>query len=501
MRVLAYVRQSTAREDETEDTSLSLNTQIAAIEQHASQRGYGAITKVYADHDLKGYDADRPGLNDLLADVERGDLVIVYKFSRFARDLVLQEVSAQRIEKKGASVESVFEGRDRLIRQIHGAFAEHYSREQSDQLRRALRERKNRGLYQGATPFGYHRVYREQDGRRLGFLEPEPTEVSHVEHMFRSYADGATLQRIADDVTAAGVRGRRGSQMDTNAIRSILANPLYAGGLRDGDEIRWDCHPGIVTRELWSSLQPRLAENLTRSVRNGMGAKQPLHQLVRHECGRPAVYVKYLTSKRHKTPFEYYRCEACRRGADDPRAIPEHQTISVNAVNALLRELLVADLAGFVDPAAMVAAAVAALADPAHEFERKRLTAALAKVDERFDRARDWYLAGNEPIEWLTARKAEVDAEREALRQRLAAMPAEVDGGSLRTAAESLRSIREVIGAASPEGIAAALRMVGHLQYGPSGATIVYRSPYGLLVPSSAEIKWFDRRFAWWRSA
>lgn len=501
MRVLAYVRQSSQREEETEDTSLSLNTQIAAIEQHATQRGYGPIAKVYADHDLKGYDADRPGLADLLAEVTRGDIVIVYKFSRFARDLVLQELSAQKIEKRGATVESVYEGRDRLIRQIHGAFAEHYSRELSDQLKRALRERKNRGLYQGVTPFGYQRVYRDLNGRNTGFLEPVPEEAPLVQLMFQQFADGVTIHRIADQVTAAGAISRRGTTLRNRAIRDILTNPIYAGGIRDDDTIRWDCHTPIVTRELWESVQPRLAENTTRSRRNGRAAQQPLHLLVRHECGRVAPYVSAITSKRHKNEFEHFRCQNCGKNPDDPRAILERRTISRNATDALIKELLTADLAAFVDPAAMVASAVAALTDPAHEFERKRLAAAIAKLDDRFARLREWYLSGNESVDWLTTQKAEIDTERAALQARLAAMPTAVDTTGLLTAAQSLGSIREVIGAASPDGIASALRVIGHFQFGPSGAQIVYRPPYNLLVPCPRKINWWDRTFAWWRTA
>jgi len=497
---LAYVRQSSQREDETEDTSLSLNTQIAAIEQHASQRGYGPIAKVYADHDLKGYDADRPALNELLDDVRRGDLVIVYKFSRFARDLVLQEISAQKIEKRGATVESVYEGRDRLIRQIHGAFAEHYSREQSDQLKRALRERKNRGLYQGSTPFGFQRVQVEINGRSVGVLEPLPDEARLVEHMFRRYADGATIFKIASDMARDGVITKRGRSMGNRAVGNILRNPVYAGGLRDGDEVMWGCHTPIISRDLWESVQPRLTDNLARTKHTGQAAEQPMHQLVRHQCGRVAGYAKYRPSKRHNEDFQTLRCSYCLQHPDDPNAIPERRSISVRAADALVRELLTADLAPLVDPAAMVSAAVASLTDPAHEFERKRLTTALAKLDDRFARLREWYLSGNESVEWLTAQKAEIDAERAAIQARLADMPTEIDTTGLLAAATSLRSIRDVISSASPEAVAEALRSIGHFQFGADGAQIVYRPPFSMLVPFPTKVRWWERRFAWWRA-
>ena len=48
--------------------------------------------------------------------------------------------------------------------------------------------------------------------------------------------------------------------------------------------------------------------------------------------------------------------------------------------------------------------------------------------------------------------------------------------------------------AASPEAVADALRSIGHFQFGPSGARIVYRPPFAMLVPNPSVVMWWDRR-------
>ena len=85
VRCAIYTRKST--EEGLEQEFNSLDAQREACEAYVqSQRGQGWVIqrKRYDDAGLSGGTIDRPALQDLLADIERGevDLVVVYKVDR-----------------------------------------------------------------------------------------------------------------------------------------------------------------------------------------------------------------------------------------------------------------------------------------------------------------------------------------------------------------------------------------------------------------------------------
>ena len=91
IRCAIYTRKST---DEGLDQDFnSLDAQREACESYIqSQRGQGWVVrrKRYDDGGISGGTMDRPALQELLADIEKGkvDLVIVYKVDRLTRSLM-----------------------------------------------------------------------------------------------------------------------------------------------------------------------------------------------------------------------------------------------------------------------------------------------------------------------------------------------------------------------------------------------------------------------------
>lgn len=79
MRAAIYARCSTKGQDE--------ETQLIALRQLCQQRGWEAVE--YVDHGISGTRADRPALNQMLADAARGrfQCVIVWRFDRMARSV------------------------------------------------------------------------------------------------------------------------------------------------------------------------------------------------------------------------------------------------------------------------------------------------------------------------------------------------------------------------------------------------------------------------------
>jgi len=79
-RAVLYTRVSSG-EQNTE-------AQEGALRDYVRRRGW-TIQKMYRDHGMSGATANRPALNEMLKDCRRGavDVVVVWKFDRFARSL------------------------------------------------------------------------------------------------------------------------------------------------------------------------------------------------------------------------------------------------------------------------------------------------------------------------------------------------------------------------------------------------------------------------------
>jgi DNA invertase Pin-like site-specific DNA recombinase len=130
MSAIAYVRVST---DEQAESRAGLDAQLHTIQAHC-QKGGVELRGVFSDEGISGAAQldKRPGLLDAINALRRGDVLVVSKRDRLARDVVACAVVERMVKKRGGRVVSVAgEGTDSddatsvLMRRIVDAFAEH----------------------------------------------------------------------------------------------------------------------------------------------------------------------------------------------------------------------------------------------------------------------------------------------------------------------------------------------------------------------------------------
>jgi DNA invertase Pin-like site-specific DNA recombinase len=221
-RVIGYVRVSTEHQ---RDSGLGLEAQEAAIE-HAAGRLRIPLLGIYRDEGLSGtlsIDA-RPGLADALNALRRGDVLLVAKRDRIARDVLVSILIEREAGKKGARIVSAAgEGTDSddpaavFTRRILDAVAELERAMTAARTRAALRAKRARGERAGAEPYGY-RV--NGDGRTL---HPHAGEQA----ILRAIADcrhaGYSLRETAAELNRQGHRTRTGSAWRYEYVRSVAA--------------------------------------------------------------------------------------------------------------------------------------------------------------------------------------------------------------------------------------------------------------------------------------
>ena len=141
-RVAIYTRVST--DDQ------STKTQEHELRQYAKNRGW-TVQRVYTDHGFSGASEKRPALDELLRDTRKRkfDVVLVWKFDRFARSL-RQLVSALELFRKfGIDFVSATEA---LVFQIFGAIAQFERALIGERVRAGLGEARRNGKRIGRPP-------------------------------------------------------------------------------------------------------------------------------------------------------------------------------------------------------------------------------------------------------------------------------------------------------------------------------------------------------------
>jgi DNA invertase Pin-like site-specific DNA recombinase len=220
-RAIGYCRVST---DQQRESGLGLDAQRAAIEQTAARLQLHLV-QTYTDAGLSGSLSvdERPALADALNALRRGDVLIVAKRDRIARDAFMSVLIEREAAKKGARIVSAAgEGTSSddpsevFTRRILDAVAELERALTAARTRAALRAKRARGERAGCEPYGY-RV--NGDGKTLHPYEPEQRILSVIH---RGRAAGAPLRGIARELNAAGFTTRAGRPWKYQLVAGIL---------------------------------------------------------------------------------------------------------------------------------------------------------------------------------------------------------------------------------------------------------------------------------------
>jgi DNA invertase Pin-like site-specific DNA recombinase len=423
----AYVRVST--DDQME---LSPDSQMEKIREYAAKNGLLLLSEyIFHDDGISGRAAEkRPGFQQMIATAKDPshpfDTIIVWKFSRFARNqeesIFYKSILRSKCKVDVVSVsEPLIAGPfGSLIERIIEWMDEFYSVRLAEEVKRSMTVNAKNGTLQSTPSFGY-RV----ENRQLVIV---PEEADIIREIFRRFISGDAMFRIAKDLSARGVRTHRGNPFENRTIDYILNNPVYLGKLRwtptgrthrnfkNEDSIIADAlHEPIIDAETWDAAQARCAELKKSYKRYGKPSSERKHWLcgvVRcSTCGATLIWAGPHFMKCNN--YAHGRCTTA-------------QHIAVEA----LEESFLAQLQHDLTFAESVACVVQA-AKPAHSDQR--LQQQRARIVSRIDRLRESYLDGVETLETYKAARQQMQAQLDDLDAQIsesAAVPV-VDAAAL----------------------------------------------------------------------
>lgn len=233
---------------------------------------------------------DRPGLNRLLADIDRGtvDQILVYKIDRLTRSLADFAKIVDRLDAADASFVSVTQSFNtatsmgRLTLNMLLSFAQFEREVTAERIRDKIAASKKKGLWMGATvPLGY-----AADGRSLKLVEPDAKVIRTI---YDLYLQHRNIRRVKEALDARQLRtpvrtlcsGRvkDGAEFSYGHIHYILTNPVYAGRIRHHAKVYPGQHDPLIAPETWDAIQDQLKatspKDRTFTSRNRNGARPP----------------------------------------------------------------------------------------------------------------------------------------------------------------------------------------------------------------------------------
>lgn len=424
----AYLRVSTDKQEE-----YSLDSQLKLIRDYAAKNDYLVPDEfVFVDDGISGRTAKKRGAFQQMVGWAKDkthpfEAVLVWKFSRFARNQEESIVYKSMLRRCGVEVVSVSEPLAEgpfgsLIERILEWMDEFYSIRLSGEVKRGMAEKVSRGEIVTPPALGY-----DVDSSARRYV-PNGDAV-FVRKIFADYLAGKGLTSITRELRVAGVCTRRGNIIDNRGVKYILRNPVYIGKLRwskDGhvnyarsderaeNSILVDApHERLIDVATWQAVQAKLdrsEQGRVRYARSDQPVEWMLKGLVRcSSCGSTLVYSSLACPSMQCYKYSHGQC------------LTSH-SLSIAKADRLVIEALQYCADNLVFPIAPHTVKPQKGPDYAHLIEVEQV---------KLRRVLEAYEAGIDTLEEYAKKKARLTAGIEELRAKAAAAEVEQSARAL----------------------------------------------------------------------
>lgn len=412
----AYIRVSTHDQEE-----YSPESQIKLLLDYAKKNDLILPEEyIFRDDGISGRGVrKRTAFQEMIAaaksEAHPFDLILVWKFSRFARNQEEAIVYKSMLRKNcGVDVVSVTEPImdgpfGSLIERIIEWQDEYYSINLGTEVRRGMAERASRGLPVSTAPLGY--AYQNKE------LVIIPEEAETVRMIYRDFLSGTPMIAIAKKLNTLGIRTKRGGIWENRTVRYILTNPVYIGKIRwckdgandyhgssqlEGTMIVNGKHEPIIDPPSFELAQEKIGEYLRRY--KGSAAKAQKEEAVRMlqglvKCDSCGGTMTYTGKGMNCSQYIHGKCRTSH-------------FISQERLESLVLDAIQSHL-GNLD------FEVVRREKPQLAGEQQHLRQRMKKEEEILRRYREAYAAGIDSLEEYRANKAECEERIGALQEQL----------------------------------------------------------------------------------
>lgn len=357
---------------------LSPDVQRAAITDYCAARGYD-LAGWLEGLDQSGSRAKSawwPRLDAAAEQVKAGeyDVIVVWKFSRTARNRLKWAVALDKIETAGGRIESATEQVDATTstgRFTRGMLAEMnaFEAERIGEIWTSIHESR---LARGLTPTGLAKYGYVWD-KAAKIHRPHPVQGPLLAELYARYIAGEGIYVLTSWLNAAGHKTRNGGLWSDDTLRNVL-DAGFGAGL-----ISWNGqkHPGVHERVIDDATwQAYLDARATRRQAPRRVERSPYLLSGMVQCARcDGAMVGNGFGKTGRQPA--FRCSTAKGGGP---AACVGGFVAMGVVEQAVKDWLVTVSSKVEAAAAATEGAVAARVSS--EGEVRRLSRAIAKIDE-----------------------------------------------------------------------------------------------------------------------
>jgi site-specific DNA recombinase len=285
VRCAIYTRKSS--EEGLEQSFNSLEAQreaCCAFILSQKHEGWAVLANRYDDGGVSGGTIERPGLRQLLKDIQAGkvDTVVVYKVDRLTRSLTDFAKIIEIFDSHKVSFVSVTQhfnttsSMGRLTLNVLLSFAQFEREITGERIRDKIAASKKKGMWMGGlVPLGYDCVNRQ--------LIVNPAEAETVGEIFRQYLRLGCVSKLKQFLEQNHIRSKirtskaghtGGATYSRGALYHLLNNRIYIGETVHRKESYTGRHEPIVPQDLWNKVADRLQKN-NHAHRNGKSHSTP----------------------------------------------------------------------------------------------------------------------------------------------------------------------------------------------------------------------------------
>ncbi len=193
-----------------------------------------------------------------------------------------------------------------LMEAVLEGMAEYYSAELSEEVIRGLTENAYKCKFNGGNiPLGYT-INSEHH------FQIDPIVAPAVLQAFNSYAEGATMTEVAEELNAKGIRSAFGGKIGIDMVTRMLHNRRYIGEFKYRDIINPNGIPAIVPIVLFDRVQERMAANKKAPAKHK--AEDEYLLTTKLYCGKCNRFmVGECGTSRTTTVYRYYKCAGVKK--------------------------------------------------------------------------------------------------------------------------------------------------------------------------------------------
>ena len=431
-RAALYIRVSTL---EQAQEGYSVGEQRERLIAYCKAQDW-LIADIYVDGGYTGSNLNRPGIQKLMSETEKFDVVLVYKLDRLSRSqrdtLYLIEEIFRPNKVDFVSMQESFDTSSPFGKAMIGLLAVFAQLERVQIKERTWMGRVARaktGLHHGGgnIPIGYD----YEDGK----LIVNPYEAEQVRKIYEWYLSGSSLKAITDKLQDAGYTNKYSSYNSWSSVRNILENETYIGRLHFGDVVVDHAHEAIITEEQFNAAQILRGKRREQFGSHAFQSKHVLTGLLfcghcggryyLRNTGKYSYYACYSRTKQMKNMIKDPNCQNKIWRAQDLEPIIEEKIL------ALLRNPKIAEELAAGKPKA------AAPVSKNTDIERR-----IREIDRQIGKLMELYQQDDIPPELLGEKINRLYGEKTALENSIApveetnAMPLDLVAELITNAAE-----------------------------------------------------------------